>query len=79
VYNDTNVEGIILNNVSGLLFESAEQLTDKILYAIQNPEKLQAFAQAAYKNIQHYSDEAFGKNVIAVYNEAINTFKHQSY
>ncbi|MGP1432223.1 glycosyltransferase [Treponema sp.] len=78
VYNDTNVKGIILNNVSGLLFESSEQLTDKILYAIQNPEKLQVFAQAAYKNIQHYSDEEFGKNVIAVYNEAINTFKHQS-
>ena len=79
VYNDTNVEGIILDNVSGLLFESEEQLIDKILYAIHNPEQLKTFAQAAYKNIQHYSDEEFGNKVLAVYNEAIRTFKHQTY
>lgn len=79
VYNDTNVEGVILDNISGLLFESKEQLVDKVLYAVHNPAQLQNFAQTAYQNIRHYSDEEFGKQIITAYDEVIRTFERQAH
>ncbi len=72
VYDDTNIDGIIFNKKSGLLFKTEEELIDQILFSAKNPAALNEYAKAAYKNIEELSSDKFAEKVSQIYMDLIN-------
>lgn len=71
---DYNLEDVIKNGQNGYFFNTEDELVSKVLELYDTD--LTDVSKKAYQDAQKYSSENFYKNIISVYNKAIN---HHNY
>lgn len=71
-YDDLNVKDVIVENRSGRLFRTPEQLCDQIVDAFENPQKTTDMMLEAIKIVNQLSKESYGKNAETVYYQLTN-------
>lgn len=72
VYDDSNIEGIVIHEVSGRLFKTQEELSDQLIKALDYPNTTRKYAYHAKDIINSLSKESFGKNAEGIYQELVN-------
>ena len=65
--NDECIRGVVEDGVTGVLFDKEEDLPQKLLSLIQNPQQCQALRQAGLQKSATLSAETFGHRVEALY------------
>jgi len=72
VYDDLNIKGIVIDNISGRLFKSEEELSQKLLDCFANEEESKRLAKKGQLIVRSLSKEAYGKNAENVYIKLVN-------
>jgi 1,2-diacylglycerol 3-alpha-glucosyltransferase len=71
VYDDTNVENIVMEGISGRLFKSKEVLVSQILAAIDYKEKTEQMQIKGREIVNQLSKERYAENAEKIYNQLI--------
>lgn len=72
VYDDENVKGVVMEGVSGRLFESATELVHQVTSVFNDKEITDKMAITAKEIVQGLSKEAYGRNAESVYYQLMN-------
>ncbi len=75
VYNDSNIEEIVDDNITGRLFNDDDEFESKIFEAIDMPEETNRLRDNALIKIQELSKEKFAEGAEKIYQSAINKYK----
>lgn len=75
VYDDLNVEGLVLDDVSGRLFKEEKVLGEQIIRAYEDKKKTDEMIQEGSKIVSALSKENFAANVEALYDRLV-TYKY---
>lgn len=67
VYDDLNIEGVVIEEVSGRLFKEEATLRAQIIDAYKDKDSTEAMTANAYELVQALSKEKFAENVLSVY------------
>jgi len=73
VYDDLNVEGLVMRGATGRLFKTEEGLGNQIIGAYNNDEETRRMADKAYVIVQGLSKESYALNVQHVYEDMVKT------
>lgn len=73
VYDDLNVEGVVINGYTGRLFKEEDTLGNQIIAAYNNKNETNRMTADAYKVIQTLSKEKFAENILSVYDNLLQT------
>jgi len=68
VYDDTNVQGIVMEGESGRLFTSEAELKRQISDAINHPSKTMAMRKRGLEIVKTLSKESYAENAEKIYN-----------
>ena len=68
VYDDTNVQGIVMEGESGRLFTTQAELKHQISDAINHPSKTKAMRKRGLEIVQSLSKESYAENAEKIYN-----------
>lgn len=71
---DDCLEGVLLEEKNGYFFDGYEDFSKKLLYLLDNPEKLCHMAEFSLNYSRNFSKENFGVQIAKVYSAAIETF-----
>jgi glycosyltransferase involved in cell wall biosynthesis len=63
VINRGGQKEIINEGINGFLWDTPDELIEKTLFLLQNPEKCRALSEAAQRNIEKYSFNEFTKKL----------------
>jgi len=69
--NDKCVSGLVEDGKTGFLFDSKEELEDKLIYILKNRNNFESIKQAALNAATGYSSHEFGTKVEALYNSVL--------
>lgn len=72
VYDDLNVKDIVMNNVSGRLFTSSQELTESLADCFANEHKTRRLSKKATEIVKELSKESYARNAEHVYYQLIN-------
>lgn len=75
VQKDEVIEGVVIDNYNGYIFDGVDSLVEKMKYIVDHKEELESLKDNCYKSIQSYSKEHFSKNILEIYKKAINDYK----
>ena len=78
VQKDLVLEDLIIDGYNGYIFDGIDDLVSKLQYIYENKEELNKLKENTLPSIQKYSKEEFTKNVLAVYDEAIENYKKRA-
>ena len=78
VQKDLVLEDLIIDGYNGYIFDGIDDLVTKLQYIYENKEELNKLKENTLPSIQKYSKEEFTKNVLAVYDEAIENYKKRA-
>ena len=70
-YNDGNIEGIIFDKRTGLLFKTSEELLEQLIFALEHREALRTYSSECLKLVDQFSSQAFAKKIEQVYTELL--------
>lgn len=73
--NDKSYEGTVYDNYNGLIFKNQKEYIEKIIYLYKNQNIIKEYSINARKSVEKYSMENFGKNVIKIYEKALEKKK----
>lgn len=73
VYDDLNVEGIVIHGVTGRLFKDNDALAKQIVLAYRNSDATQRMTENAIEMVQNLSKEKFALKVEEIYDDLIRT------
>lgn len=81
VYDDLNVKDIVIDDVSGRLFTTEDELSTKLIDCFNDSSKTSQLATTALNIVQGLSKETYAKNAEHVYNQLLHNsediFFHQ--
>lgn len=72
---DESIEDFLIDEKTGFLFDSDEELAPRLLFVLKNPGRAKQIAQNGRSEVLCYSAENFGKTVEAAYMEVIATYQ----
>ncbi|MHC5252214.1 glycosyltransferase family 4 protein [Listeria kieliensis] len=72
---DESIEDFLIDEKTGFLFDSDEELADRLLFVLKNPGRAKQIAQNGRSEVLCYSAETFGKTVEAAYMEVIAAYQ----
>jgi len=78
VINKGGQKEIIKEAENGFIFEDFDELKEKTLWAIKNPEKLTSLRETAKKDANLFSNDVFEKNLLEIINNAYLFLKSRS-
>lgn len=70
-YNDGNIEGIIFDKHTGLLFKTKEELLGQLIFALEHREALRTYSSECLKLVEQFSSQAFAKKIERIYMELV--------
>lgn len=73
--NDPCLDGIVIHNETGLLFEKNEDFSRVIIEVLGDAAMREKSVERAYEHIQKFSAEKFAESVLAVYEETLSEVK----
>ncbi len=71
VYDDLNIEGVVMNGHTGRLFKKEDYLGNQIIGAYNNKSETIRMSENAYGIVQKLSKEKFAENVLRVYDKLL--------
>jgi len=74
---DMSIEGVIVDGVTGYLFESDDDAAASIIKALADAEGRRDITQNALESISPLSSRRFGKNLEALYEDVIEKYKER--
>ncbi len=72
---DESIESIIENNKTGLLFQTQEDLIEKLYMLLSTPSLQKRLSEASFLKMQSLSVEAFAQNMEALYEKTIQLYR----
>lgn len=72
---DESIESIIENNKTGLLFQTQEDLIEKLYMLLSTPSLQKRLSEASFLKMQSLSVEAFAQNMEALYEKTIRLYR----
>lgn len=71
VYDDLNIEGVVMNGYTGRLFKEDDMLGNQIIAAYNNKAETEHMVLDAYEIVQNLSKEKFAENILNVYSKLV--------
>jgi len=68
VYDDTNVQGIVMEKASGRLFKTGSELKHQITDAINHPDQTMRMRKTGLEIVKSLSKESYAENAEKIYN-----------
>ncbi len=75
---DPCLEGVVIDNVNGFLYETYEQFQEKLQMLLYDSKQRRAMARRAVQSVEKYSAKQFAKNVEQVYLKTLNKHKEEA-
>ncbi len=75
VYDDTNIDGIVLDKKTGLLFKTDEELIEKIQFAVEHKTEIAEYAKKGITIVDEFSSQKFAEKIEKIYIDTINNSK----
>jgi len=76
VKKDPCIDGVIKDGENGYLFDTEEEMIEKMNYVLDHREELGPLSEKAVETSLLYSKEAFARNVLRIYEKAIDIYKN---
>ncbi len=76
---DTNLKGLINDGKNGYFFNTEEELPDILAKVLNNTYKKSTMVNNAYKTVQEFSAENFGKKIEKIYLKLVNNSTNKIY
>ena len=77
VQKDECIEDVVVDYYNGLYFDGEEELVIKMREIVKAPDTLKTIKANTLKSVENYSKEQFTKNVLNIYNEAIEMYNNK--
>ncbi len=77
VQKDECIEDVVVDYYNGLFFDGEEELVIKMKEIVKAPDTLKTIKANTLKSVENYSKEQFTKNVLKIYNEAIEMYNNK--
>ena len=77
VQKDECIEDVVVDYYNGLYFDGEDELVQKMKEIVKAPDTLKTIKANTLKSVENYSKEQFTKNILAIYNEAIEMYNNK--
>ena len=77
VQKDECIEDVVVDYYNGLYFDGEDELVKKMKEIVKAPDTLKTIKANTLKSVENYSKEQFTKNILAIYNEAIEMYNNK--
>ncbi len=77
VQKDECIEDVVVDYYNGLYFDGEEELVKKMKEIVKAPDTLKTIKANTLKSVENYSKEQFTKNILKIYNEAIEMYNNK--
>ncbi len=77
VQKDECIEDVVVDYYNGLYFDGEEELVTKMKEIVKAPDTLKTIKANTLKSVENYSKEQFTKNILSIYNEAIEMYNNR--
>ena len=74
VQKDECIDDVVVDYYNGLFFDGEEELTKKMKEIVKAPDTLKTIKSNTLSSVENYSKEQFTKNILNIYNEAIEMY-----
>ena len=74
VQKDVCIEDVVVDYYNGLFFDGEVELTKKMKEIVKAPDTLKTIKSNTLSSVDNYSKEQFTKNILNIYNEAIEMY-----
>ena len=74
VQKDECIDDVVVDYYNGLFFDGEEELTKKMKEIVKAPDTLKTIRSNTLSSVENYSKEQFTKNILNIYNEAIEMY-----
>lgn len=74
VQKDECIEDVVVDYYNGLFFDGEVELTKKMKEIVKAPDTLKTIKSNTLSSVDNYSKEQFTKNILNIYNEAIEMY-----
>ncbi|EUJ32728.1 hypothetical protein MFLO_06464 [Listeria floridensis FSL S10-1187] len=72
---DESIEDFLIDGKTGLLFDSDDELSNRLIYVLKNPARAKQIAQNGRSEVTRYSADNFGKTIEETYLEIVAMFQ----
>ena len=77
VQKDECIEDVVVDYYNGLYFDGEDELVQKMKEIVKAPDTLKTIKANTLKSVENYSKEQFTKNILSIYNEAIEMYNNK--
>ncbi len=74
VQKDECIDDVVVDYYNGLFFDGEDELTKKMKEIVKAPDTLKTIRSNTLSSVENYSKEQFTKNILNIYNEAIEMY-----
>ncbi len=77
VQKDECIEDLVVDYYNGIYFDGEDELVKKMKEIVKASDTLKTIKSNTLKSVENYSKEQFAKNILSIYNEAIEMYNNK--